>query len=111
MPHTTAAAIINANEAKCTASARIAIPAMRTAHPNATARCGSARSAASCASADDAKIEQTIAPAVAWLSMPTTSDRNDGATAVNSPVVAKPANPANAATTNTARACGGTASR
>ena len=33
--------------------------------------------------------------------MPTTPDRNDGATAVNSPVTAKPANAAMAATTNT----------
>ena len=77
------------------------------AQPTATARAGSIRRASSCATAEAANSDATIAPATAWLVMPMTPDTNDGATAVNRPITAKPANAAVAAMTNTDRVCGG----
>ena len=42
-------------------------------------------------------MELAIAPATAWLEMPMTPATNDGATALKSPITAKPANAAVAA--------------
>ena len=77
------------------------------AQPTATARAGSIRRTSTCVNADAANTKATMAPATAWLSIPMTPDTNDGATAVNRPITAKPANAAVAATTNTDRVCGG----
>ena len=99
------------NDESCSATARITMPATRIAQPIATARCGLRLRAAICATADAKKIKPAISPATAWLSIPTTPETNDGATAANSPVTAKPANAAREATTKTARTSGGTDSR
>ncbi len=87
------------------------MPSTRIAQPIATARCDSMRRAANCATADAAKMEPATAPATAWLSMPMTPATNDGATAVNSPVTAKPANAAVAPVTKTCRTSAGIDSR
>ena len=89
----------------------ISIPITSTAQPTATARLASIRPDASCAHADAAKIEQTIAPATAWLPMPMMPATNDGDTALNRPSTAKPANPAVTAITNTGRTWAGTESQ
>ena len=57
MPETTAAAMTPANDEKCSATARITIPATRIAQPSATARCGLMFVDATWATADAAKIE------------------------------------------------------
>ncbi len=77
------------------------MPAIRIPQPAATARSGFIDLATTCAAADVRKIDPAIRPASAWLPMPTTSARKEGATAAKSPVTAKPANAARAATTNT----------
>lgn len=61
--------------------------------------------------AEAAKIEHAMAPATAWLSIPITSARNDGATAVYMPVTVNPANAASAAMANTVRTSAGTERR
>ena len=87
------------------------MPTTRNAHPTATARRGGIRRAGDCTTADAAKIEPATAPATAWLPMPMTPETNDGATAVNSPITAKPANVAVAPVTKTCRTSAGTDSR
>src|SRR5262249_12892450 len=80
----------------------------RIAQPTATARRGSTLIDATCATADTTKMEHATSPATAWLSLPTTLARNDGTTAVNRPVTAKPANAASAAMANIGRTSAGT---
>jgi hypothetical protein len=99
------------NDEKCSATARITIPTTRIAQPSATALCGLTFVDATWATADTAKIEQTTRPATAWLSMPTTLAKKDGATAVNRPVTAKPANAESAAMANIGRTSTGTDTR
>ncbi len=87
------------------------MPTMRIAQPRTNARFGAIRPANNWVTAEAMNTADATAPATAWLVMPTTPDRNAGATEANSPVTAKPANAAMAASVNVARTSGGTASR
>ena len=68
----------------------VSMPRTNTAQPTATERFASIRPDTNWAAVDAAKIEQTIAPATAWLSMPMMPATNDGDTALNRPSTAKP---------------------
>src|SRR5689334_17735935 len=93
------------------ATARIAIPMIMAAQPSAIARGGGMHPDRVCATADVRNGRLEMTPATTWLGIPMTTATNDGATAPNNPITAKPANTAVAAVPKTDRTSRGTDSR
>ncbi|SHV63226.1 Uncharacterised protein [Mycobacteroides abscessus subsp. abscessus] len=111
MPTTTALARYHGSDEVCSANTTSNIPVSRIAQPMSKALAAATRRVRICATQEDPNVRNTLAPATAWLSMPSTPDRNPGATAVKDPSAANPAKPAVAAAAKVARTWGGSERR